>query len=116
MKMRKKNYMIIILLISVVVFGSGFYLKFMKSHINDIQTKSINYKGEAVQRQLRLGETIVYLEELKSIADSQNFESKENDIVLKKLKTVNSISITIMILSCFAFLWSIQKIIKINRS
>jgi hypothetical protein len=113
--MRKETYMIIILIISIIGLSTGFYLKFIKSYINDIQGNGVE-NGESIQRPLRLGENIDFLKELNKSIISHGIESKENDIALKRLKTINTISFTIMILSSLAFLWAIQKIIKINRS
>ena len=113
--MRKKIYMILI--ISVIGFSTGFYLKYIKAYTDDkLQIETTNLKGEKIQRQPNLKENIAMLEKLENIAVSNNVEFKENKPALKRPKTINIIYLTIMILSCLAFLWTFQKIIKTNRS
>lgn len=114
--MKKKNYLFLILILSIIGFTSGLYLKFIRPYSEDkLQVETTNFQGENIQRQLKLGEYISMLNDLETIAEANSIESKENDLALKILKTINIFSIILMILCCLVFLWSVQQIIKINR-
>ncbi len=111
--MRKKNLIIFILIISTFVFSTGVYLKFIKSYSEEkLQVETTNLAGEKIQRQLKLGEMISMLKELESVEEEYEIDSDENDIALKKLRTINVLSIFAMFLSCLTFIWSIQKLRK----
>jgi len=105
--------MIFILTISTIVFSTGIYFKFIKSYSKErLQVETTNLGGEKFQRQLKLGEMISMLKELESIEEEYEIDSDENDIALKKLRTIDVLSIFAVILSYFSFFWSIQKLRK----
>ncbi|MFW5879590.1 MAG: hypothetical protein ACOCUV_02070 [bacterium] len=111
--MRKKNSMIFILIISAIVFSTGIYFKFIKSYSKErLQVETTNLGGEKFQRQLKLGEMISMLKKLESIEEEYEIDSDENDIALKKLRTIDVLSIFAVILGYFSFFWSIQKLRK----
>ena len=108
--------MIFILIISTIIFSTGIYFKFIKSYSNErLQVETTNLAGEKIQRQLKLGEMISMLKELESIEEENKIDSDENDIALKKLRTIDVLSIFAVILGYFSFFWSIRNLRK-NRS
>lgn len=105
--------MIIILICSIVVFSTGAYFKFIESYSGEeLQVNTTNLAGEKIQRQLKLGDMIIMLNELESIRKEYEIKSDENETALKNLKRINIVLISMMILSLFAFIWSIQKLRK----
>lgn len=101
------------MIISTIVFSIGIYFKFIKLYSKErLQVETTNLGGEKFQRQLKLGEMISVLKELESIEEEYEIVSDENDIALKKLRTIDVLSIFAVILSYFSFFWSIQKLRK----
>jgi hypothetical protein len=113
--MREKYYRFTILSILVTGFASGFYFKFLKSYINDSQIEEENNHRKNSSREPRLGEIFTFPEELESIKNLHKIASKEYGIALRRLKTINSVFLTIMIISFLGLLCSFQKIIKKNN-
>jgi hypothetical protein len=110
-----KGLFIIVLTISIIGFSSGVYHKYIKPYSEDrLQIERTNLNGEKIQRQLNLGEMIVLLNRLESIKKANRIESDENDVVIKRLKTINAVLILGMLLCVFAFIWSIQKLRKLT--
>ena len=106
--MKKKNYLILILIVSVIGFSTGFYLKFIKSYSDEkLQIKTT----EHVPKQAKLSETIAFLEKFESITNSYKLKSTENKNALKRLKTINLTSILTMIISIIFAIWSFQKLL-----
>ncbi|NQU52647.1 MAG: hypothetical protein HQ522_08920 [Bacteroidetes bacterium] len=104
--------MTLILIVSVIGFTTGFYLKFIKSYTDEkLPINATNYVGESIQRQPKLSETIAFLEKLETITDSNKIINKENDNTLKRLKTINLISIIAMIISIVLAIGSTQKLL-----
>ena len=111
--MTNNKLMIIILISSIVVFSTGAYFKFVKSYSSEeLQVNTTSLAGEKIQRQPKLGEMITMLNELESIRKEYKIKSDENETALKNLKRINIVLISMMILSLFAFIWSIQKLRK----
>ncbi len=106
--MKKKNYLTLIIIVSIIGIGSGFYLKFIKTYTDE---KLQITTTDNIQRQPKLSETIAFLEEYKNTTDSNNIISAENDNKLKRLKTINLISIIVMSISVFLAIWSTQKLL-----
>lgn len=106
--MKKKNYLTLILIASLIGFLSGSYLKFVKSYTDEkLQIKTM----DNIQRQLNLSETITFLEEFKNMDNSNKIIGAENDSALKRLKTINLMSIIAMSLSIILAIWSTQKLL-----
>ena len=106
--MKKKNYLTLILIVSTIGFLSGFYLKFVKSYTDEkLQIKTT----DNIQRQLNLSETISFLKEFKNMDNSNKIIGAENDSALKRLKTINLMSIIAMSLSINLAIWSTQKLL-----
>jgi hypothetical protein len=55
---------------------------------------------------------IIMLNELESTRKEYEIKSDENETALKNLRRINIALISMMILSLFAFIWSIQKLRK----
>jgi hypothetical protein len=111
--MTNNRLMIIILISSIVVFSTGAYFKFVKSYSGEeLQVNTTSLAGEKIQRQPKLGDMIKMLNELESIRKEYEIKSDENETALKNLKRINIVLISMMILSLFAFIWSIQKLRK----
>jgi len=111
--MTNKRLMIIILISSIIVFSTGAYFKFVKSYSGDeLQVNTTNLAGEKIHRLLKLGDMIIMLNELESIRKEYEIKSDENETALKNLRRINIALISMMILSLFAFIWSIQKLRK----
>lgn len=95
--MKNRNYLISLLMVSIVGISTGFYFKFIKSYTDEkLQIKTNNN----IERQPNLGEIIRYMEELEAIkASAVNVEHDQNNEALKQLKTINLASIAIMMVS-----------------
>jgi len=105
--------MIILLIISIIGFSTGVYFKFIKSFSDEkLQVEKTNLVGVKNQRQLKLGEMISMLKELESIRKEDEIAFNENDVVLKRLRVIHTVSIIVMIFSCVVFIWSINKVRK----
>lgn len=111
--MEEKNYLTLILIASLIGFVSGFYLKFVKAYSDE---KLQITTTDNIQRQPKLSETIAFLEEFKNMTDSNKVIGTENDSALKRLKTINLMSIIAMSISIVLAIWSTQKLLtKKNR-
>lgn len=111
--MEEKNYLTLILIASLIGFVSGFYLKFVKAYSDE---KLQIMTTDNIQRQPKLSETIAFLEEFKNMTDSNKVIGTENDSALKRLKTINLMSIIAMSISIVLAIWSTQKLLtKKNR-
>lgn len=111
--MEEKNYLTLILIASLIGFVSGFYLKFVKAYSDE---KLQITTTDNIQRQPKLSETIAFLEEFKNMTDSNKIIGTENDSALKRLKTINLMSIIAMSISIVLAIWSTQKLLtKKNR-
>ena len=106
--MKKKNYLTLILIASLLGFVSGFYLKFIKTYTDE---KLQITTTDNIQRQPKLSETIAFLEEFKNMTDSNKIIGTENDSALKRLKTINLMSIIAMSISIVLTIWSTQKLL-----
>jgi predicted permease len=110
--MKRKNLLYLILIVSVIGFATGFYLKFVKSYTDEkLQVRVTNIAGENVESQPKLSETIALLDELESLKDSSKIDSNENNKALKRLKTINIISIIIMVVSIIIAFWTTKKLL-----
>lgn len=110
--MKRKNLLYLILIVSVIGFATGFYLKFVKSYTDEkLQVRVTNIAGENVESQPKLSETIALLDELESLKDSSKIDSNENNKALKRLKTINIISIIIMVVSIIFAFWTTKKLL-----
>lgn len=107
--------MIAVLVISTIVLWTGIYFKFVKSFVKDIQTNTINDQGESSQRNLTLSENIKFLEALDQTFSSQGIENKENVAALDRLKKINLIAISSMIVSILFMLRAIMGLAKSKR-
>ncbi|MCF8360441.1 MAG: hypothetical protein K9H26_16940 [Prolixibacteraceae bacterium] len=104
--MKNKNYLISILIISIIALSAGLYFKFMKSYTDEkFQIKTT----KNIERQPNLGETIKYLEELDAIKSSVTSDKSNN--TLKRLKTINLTSIIVMVISIIGVIGATQKLI-----
>jgi len=109
----KKKYLSLILIVSVIGFATGFYLKFIKSYTDEkLQGSATTFLGENVDRQLNINETIAFLEKLESIKASNKIDSNENDNALKWLKTINLLSIIAMVISLILAFWITKKLLS----
>lgn len=114
----KKTYLILFIVISLVGLVSGIYLKFFKTYMNDIRIQVEFDDEESQQRQLNLSENIAFLEELERTFAANSVKRTQTDKlpeVLERLKTINGISIGLIMVSGFVFLGSVQKLYK-NRA
>lgn len=125
--MNKKLLLTFILLLAIIGFSTGFYLKFIRSYSdNKLQVEQTKITGEKSQRQPRLGEMIKLMSELEDeVKDSQNNFKKAvvsksdaietNKETLKRLKTINYTSIIVMVVSIvIAGLISTNLVLKKN--
>lgn len=111
----KKNYLILLVVISVAGFISGIYLKYFKIYQNNIRIKVEINDDESQQRQLNLSENIAFLEELKRTFEATGVERTHIDKLpeaLERLKKINRISIALMVVSGFLFLGSVPMLFK----
>ena len=110
--MKSKNYFYLILILSVIGFATGFYLKFVKSYTDEkLQLRVTNIVGENVVRQPKLSETIALLGKLESIKDFNKIDSNENGNTLKRLKTINILSMITMVVSIVFAFWTTKKLL-----
>ncbi len=107
--------MIIVLIISIIGLSAGFYFKFVKSYLEEIQINTKNDQGESSQRNLTLSENINFLEALDQTFSSQGIENKENVAALRGLKTINLLAISSMVVSILFMLWAIMGLAKSKR-
>ena len=109
--MKRKKILYLILIVSVIGFATGFYLKFVKSYTDEkLQVGVTNIVGKNVEKQPKLSETIALLDEFES-KDSNKIDSNENINALKRLKTINIISIIIMVVSIIFAFWTTKKLL-----
>lgn len=120
--MKTKNFMIIILLVSIIGFSAGLYFKFIKAYSNEkLQVQTARLNGAQIQRQLKLGEMISLLEGLKETViqsnnlhainvDNNNDVFSENERSLKKLKLINYVSIAMMIITLILAIVTLRKL------
>jgi len=120
--MKTKNFMIIILLVSIIGFSAGLYFKFIKAYSNEkLQVQTARLNGAQIQRQLKLGEMISLLEGLKETViqsnnlhainvDNNNEVFSENERSLKKLKLINYVSIAMMIITLILAIVTLRKL------
>ena len=107
MTMKNQNYLILLLIISVAGLSTGFYLKFIKSYTDErFQIATTN----DVERSPNLGQTINFLEELNTITGPA--VNDQNDVALKKLKTINLTSIIVVIISILVAIGTAQKLLR----
>lgn len=111
--MNKKNYYILLILLSLAGASLGIYTKYVKSYLNEIETETISRTGENYSAALNLGESIAFMEGLAKMRSEHEIKTVKKDNsaeVLERLKTVNIFSIAILVVSIFLFFWCIQKI------
>lgn len=105
--MKNQNYLILLLIISVAGISTGLYLKFIKSYTDErLQIATTN----DVRRSPNLGQTINFLEELNTITGPA--VNDQNDVTLKRLKTINLISIVVVIISILVAVGTAQKLLR----
>jgi len=86
--------------------------------MKEVEKKEMIKEGKIQFNQLKLSDNIALLENLEeSLISTGGKLPKENQNkeVLKKLKIINAISITTMIISIFLFLWSLRKLMIQNK-
>ena len=105
--MKNKNYLILLLVISIVGISTGLYLKFIRSYTDE--SFQIQTAGE-LKRQPTLGETINYLEELETIKGSAI--NDQNDDTLQRLQTINLTSMILLVISTIIAIGTIQKLVQ----
>ena len=105
--MKNKNYLILLLVISIVGISSGLYLKYIKSYTDE--SFQIRTAGE-FKRPPTLGETINYLEELETIKGS--VINDQNDDTLQRLQTINLTSMILLVISTIIAIGTIQKLVQ----
>lgn len=111
--MKKKNYLILILIVSIIGFASVFYLKFIKTYTDEkFQIQTTN----DILKQPTLGETIAFMKATEAITDSNGIISTENDKALKMLMRINLMLIITMSISVIVAIWSTKKLLPKSKS
>ena len=116
--MIKKSYVVILLFLSAFLFGMAFYAKYVKVYMQEVEKKEMSKESNIQFNQLKLNDNIALLENLEeSLISAGGKLPKENrnKEALKKLKIINAISITAMIISIFLFLWLLRKLMIQNK-
>ncbi|MGQ7871303.1 hypothetical protein [Sunxiuqinia sp. sy24] len=112
--MKSRKLVIVIFVIAILGFGTGFYFKY-----------SYNYLGQNVEvanpdktkSQPSLSEAIAYLEEMKELTEKHSINNSlvvQNELALKRLKAINLVSITGMILTMILGSWSIRRLLTLK--
>ena len=115
--MKAKEWSILILIMCLIGFSAGFYLKFIKSYTDEIvKTEARSLISDKTQRQLRLGETIAFLKEMEELTNNYNIENKQNKVALKKLQCINQISIIMMVTSIILIISTSHRLISQSRA
>ena len=116
--MTKKNYFIILLLVSILGFSFSFYTKYIKNYILSIEKIEKLDDNETSVKQLNLSENIAFLEKIKKTKESigvSNVKGEENTKAIKKLKTINILCITGMTLFLILSIWLIIRMRKFKK-
>ncbi|WP_299581139.1 hypothetical protein [uncultured Sunxiuqinia sp.] len=114
--MKSRNWVIVIFVIAILGFGTGYYFKY-----------SYNYLGQNVEvetpdktkSQASLSEAIAFLEEMKELTEKHSINDSsvvQNELALKRLKTINLVSITGMILTLILGIWSIRQLLRFKSA
>ncbi|RKD85992.1 hypothetical protein [Mangrovibacterium diazotrophicum] len=103
----------LILFVAIIGLAGGVYLKYFKSYIDPKLQITVT---DAAGRPLMLGETIAYLENLESLTAQFGISSDENREVLSQLKTINIVSIAMMVLSLILAVGVSLKLATVNRT
>ncbi|WP_163712097.1 hypothetical protein [Mangrovibacterium lignilyticum] len=104
----KTTYLIIFFVVGSIGLASGIYVKYFKNYQFDIRIGQADDAGLSIPGHLRLGEQIDFLAKLDRTFSSLGIERVAGDRLpeaLTKLKTINAVAITIMVLSAILMVW-----------
>lgn len=94
--MKKKQYLYLLLVVSVLGLATGVYLKYFKSYTD--QEITIQGSDEVIKHP-NLGQTIDLIEKLDALAEVHDLSAPSNEETLQKLKIINYAAIGIMAIS-----------------
>jgi cytochrome bd-type quinol oxidase subunit 1 len=111
--MNKRNYIFILLLISILGFSFSLYTKYIKSYVPGIEKVEKSIDNEINSIQLNLSENIAFLEKMEKTKDSvglKKIKGDKNKEAIKTFKTINILCIVGMILFTLLFISLIMRL------
>lgn len=114
--MKSRNWVIVIFVIAILGFGTGYYFKYTYNYLG----QSVKLENpDKTKRQASLSESIAFLEEMKELTEKHSINDSsvvQNELALKRLKAINLISITGMILTMILGTWSIRRLLRFKSA
>ncbi|WP_321288779.1 hypothetical protein [uncultured Sunxiuqinia sp.] len=116
----KKKTTLSFLIVLLLGFSFSFYTKYVRSYIPGIEKTESADNHQVTSKKLTLSQTIAFLEHLEETRTKYLGVAKvngdENAKAIKKLKTINMLSIAGMILFFFLFIWLMVRLRKSKRT
>ncbi|WP_159517759.1 DUF4158 domain-containing protein [Sunxiuqinia indica] len=117
--MTKKTTLSFLILL-ILGFSFSFYTKYVRNYIPGIEKTESAGNHQVTSKKLTLSQTIVFLEHHEEIKRKYlgvtPVKGDENAKAIKKLKTINMLSVTGMILFFFLFIWLMVRHRKSKRT
>ncbi len=115
-----KKTILSFLVVLLLGFSFSFYTKYVRNYIQRIEKTEPAGNHQATSKKLTLSQTIAFLEHLEETKKEYLGVAKENGDenakAIKKLKTINMLSIAGMILFFFLFIWLMVRLRKSKRT
>nr|WP_319573263.1 hypothetical protein [uncultured Draconibacterium sp.] len=116
--MRKNKTFIILLIISVLGFSFSFYTKYMRNYMLGVRKLEKANDNRIALEQLNLSDNIALLEKLektKISVEAGGAKGDENAKILNRLKTINTLCTTGMVLFFLLFIWLVMSMRKLKK-